>query len=408
MKRNVALLLFLALGSFFIDPAFAQTFNIRQIENKIDLKKPWSERIADSFMMRHSDEASHETPAAHKWTYDMGTTLEGFRQLLKKNHKEKYFDYIKQTIDHYIKHDGKIDTYKYSDSNLDNINAGRQLLTLYQVTKESKYKTAADTLRKQLEHQPRTKSNGFWHKKIYPNQMWLDGLYMGEPFYAEYSKIFNEPKNFDDIAYQFILIEKHTRDAKTGLLYHAWDESKKMKWADPETGKSPNLWSRAMGWYAMALVDVLDYFPKNHPKRIELIKILQRLSKALLEARDSKSKIWYQVTNMPNKTGNYLEASASCMFTYVFAKGANKDYLPKKYLKFAKESYDGIIKHFVAVDKNGFVDLYHTCRGAGLGGKPYRDGSFEYYISEPQRTNDMKGIGPFILAAIELENAKAL
>lgn len=233
--------------------------------------------------------------------------------------------------------------------------------------------------------------------------MWLDGLYMGEPFYAIYATYYNEPENFDDVARQFIWMENHSRDSATGLLYHGWDESRQQRWADPLTGRSPQFWGRAMGWYVMALVDVLDYFPLDHPRRHELIAILQRAATALLAVRDSQSHLWWQIVDKPGKEKNYLEASASAMFTYAFAKGANKGYLDKKFTTVAQESFDGMIKHLVTIDEHGAVSLHHVCQGAGLGGKPYRDASYEYYVNETQRTNDLKGFGPLLLAAIELE-----
>jgi unsaturated rhamnogalacturonyl hydrolase len=374
---------------------------------KVKSSQSWSQRISDSFMLRHPADVINDTVYNNKWTYDQGVFLEGLRQVYLKTGDKKYYNYIKTNIDQFIQPDGKIKTYKFSDFNIDNVNTGKSLLFLYNSTKDAKYKIAADTLRKQLASQPRTKSGGFWHKKIYPFQMWLDGLYMGEPFYAQYSKLFNSSKDFDDIALQFILIEKQTRDEKTGLLYHAWDESKQMKWADPVTGRAPNFWSRAMGWYAMALVDVLDFIPKNNPNRGEIIKIIQRLAEAVIKVQDEKTGIWYQIPNMPDRKGNYLEASASCMFTYALTKGVNKGYLDKKYIGACKKAFEGIIKNLVTVSKEGYVDLHQTCKSAGLGGTPYRDGSFEYYINEPKRTNDLKGVGPFIMAAVEIEKAKA-
>jgi unsaturated rhamnogalacturonyl hydrolase len=317
--------------------------------------------------------------------------------------KEKYLSYIKKNIDQFVGEDRLIKTYEYLSFNLDNIATGRNLIALYEATHEVKYKIAADTLRKQLAHHPRTDEGGFWHKKIYPYQMWLDGIYMAEPFYAEYAKRFNEPADFDDIVNQFVFIERHTRDPKTGLLYHAWDESKQMPWANKQTGRSPNFWGRAIGWYAWALVDVLDYLPQDHAKRKELIAILQRLSKALLKFREPQSKLWYQVVDQGNRTGNYLESSASCMFVYALAKGAHKGYLDKKYLTAARESFKGILDSMVTIDEKGIVNIHYACQGAGLGGNPYRDASYEYYISEKQRTNDFKAVGPFILAALELQ-----
>jgi unsaturated rhamnogalacturonyl hydrolase len=370
----------------------------------ISLQWPWSQRIAESFILRHPGAVTYDSLSpSEKWNYEQGLILEALHQMWLFTKDQRYFDFIRRNIDQYVDESGNIKTYKYDDFNLDNVAVGRALLTLFETTENKKYKSAADTLRHQLKNQPRTHEGGFWHKQIYPYQMWLDGLFMAEPFYAWYAKKFNEQDAFGDIANQFVFIAKHTRDPKTGLLYHGWDESKEQPWANQETGCSPNFWGRAMGWYAMAIVDVLDFLPMNHPRRHELISILRDVSAATLKFRDQKTHLWYQVLDQGAREGNYLEASASCMFTYAFAKGAHKGYLEKKYLAAAKESFQGIIKNFVSVDAKGFVDLLHTCQGAGLGGNPYRDGSYEYYIGERQRTNDMKGYGPFLLAAIELE-----
>ncbi len=365
---------------------------------------PWSVRIVHSLMIQNADTLKYPGVAkSARWDYERGVALQGVYQLYLTTHKKEYLDFVKKHIDLYVQEDGSIGTYEYLSFTLDNIATGRNLLALYEATNDKKYKIAADTLRKQLAQQPRTDEGGFWHKKIYPYQMWLDGLYMAEPFYAEYAQIFHEPADFDDIANQFIWMEQHTRDSKTGLLYHAWDESKQMPWADKQTGCSSYFWGRAIGWYAWALVDVLDYLPQDHPKRKELIAIFQRLSKALLKFREPQSKLWFQIVDQGNRAGNYLESSASCMFVYAFAKGANKGYLDKTYLTAAQESFKGILDSMVTVDENGIVSLHHACQGAGLGGNPYRDGSYEYYIGEKQRTNDFKAIGPFILAALELK-----
>lgn len=364
----------------------------------------WSVRIGNSLLAIFPNEVAYPSiPKSKHWDYERGAVLQGVWQLYKATGKEKYFGYVKKNIDQFVGEDGLIKTYNYSAFNIDNIATGRQLLALYKTTGDIKYKIAADTLRKQLANHPRTNEGGFWHKKIYPYQMWLDGLYMAEPFYAEYAQMFNEPSAYDDITNQFIYIEAHTRDQVTGLLYHAWDESKKQKWADSVTGRSPHFWGRAMGWYAWALVDVLDYIPESHPKRAELIAILQRLSSALIKYREPQSGLWYQIIDQANRTGNYLESSASCMFVYAFAKGANEGYLDKSYYTVAQQSFKGIIDSMVTIDDKGVVSLHHTCQGAGLGGNPYRDGSYDYYISEKQRTDDFKALGPFILAALELE-----
>jgi unsaturated rhamnogalacturonyl hydrolase len=328
--------------------------------------------------------------------------LEGVWERTADGH---YFKFIQQAVDHFVNDDGTIRTYKLEDYNLDNILNGRILLLLYKVTEKEKYKKAADTLREQLKTHPRTSEGGFWHKKIYPSQMWLDGLYMGEPFYAEYAATFHEDADFDDIARQFVLIEQHARVPKTGLLYHGWDESRQQRWADPQTGRSPNFWGRAMGWYAMALVDVLDYFPREHPRRAELLAILQRLAAAVERYQEPKSGLWYQVLDRGGAPGNYLEASASCMFVYALAKGVRQGYLPDSYRKVAQKGYQGIINRFVETDAGGQVNLKGTVSVAGLGGNPYRDGSYEYYLSEKVVADDPKGVGAFLMASSEMERA---
>jgi unsaturated rhamnogalacturonyl hydrolase len=368
---------------------------------------PWSKRIAESFVLRHPGAVTFDSLSpSEKWNYEQGLMLEALHQMWLFTKDQRYFDFIRRNIDQYVDESGNIRTYKYDDFNLDNVAVGRALLTLFETTENEKYKRAADTLRRQLKNQPRTHEGGFWHKQIYPYQMWLDGLFMAEPFYAWYAKSFKEPDAFNDIVNQYVFIAKHTRDPKTGLLYHGWDESKQQRWVNPETGCSPHFWGRAMGWYVMAIVDVLDFLPKNHPRRHELIAILKDVSAAVLKVRDQKTHLWYQVLDQGKREGNYLEASASCMFTYAFAKGAHKGYLDRKYLTAARESFSGIVTNLVSINTKGFVDLLHTCQGAGLGGSPYRDGSYEYYIGEQQRMNDMKGYGPFLLAAIELEKTK--
>ncbi len=365
----------------------------------------WSVRMADSFMEQHPDSISYpDEPRGAKWTYEMGLILEAMHRMWLDTGDDKYLSYIQKNIDKFVE-EGRIRTYEYESFNLDNIAPGRELLMLFARTGKAKYRKAAEELRLQLTHQPRTNEGGFWHKKIYPSQMWLDGLYMAEPFYAEYARMFNERGAFDDIAHQFILIENHTRDPNTGLLYHAWDESRRQRWADSVTGRSPNFWGRAMGWYAMALVDVLDVFPEDHPQRPAIIAILRRLCSALTKYRDPETGLWYQVVDQAAREGNYLESSASCMFVYALAKGSNKGYLDPGLFPIAQESFSGIIKNMVTESQDGTVSLHHSCQVAGLGGNPYRDGSFRYYVSEPQRTNDFKAIAPFIFAALEIEKS---
>jgi len=367
--------------------------------------RPLSQRMAETAMTLWNNSAESDPGKPAKWTYDQGVVLKGIEGVWYSTGEAKYFSYIKRSMDRFVNDDGTIRTYKLEDYNIDNILPGRNLLLLYKVTGQDKYKKAADLLRQQLRNQPRTSEGGFWHKQIYPYQMWLDGLYMGEPFYAEYAATFHEDTAFDDIAKQFVLMEHHARDAKTGLLYHGWDESKKQRWADPTTGRSPNFWGRAMGWYAMALVDTLDYFPENYPQKAELVAILNRLAVAIEKYKEPKTGLWYQVLDKPNEKGNYLEASASCMFVYALAKGVRKGHLPGSYLGVAKKGYKGITNQFIKTDANGQVNLEGTVSVAGLGGNPYRDGSYQYYLSEKVVTNDPKGVGAFLLVSNEIETA---
>ena len=372
-----------------------------QKDKTISKKLKWSERMALSIMMQHKESYMIDDAITPKWDYVHGLVLTSFDELNKKHPNQKYSAYSKTYVDKLVQEDGTIDTYKLETYNIDMVVAGRLLFDLYATTKEAKYFTALQTLRKQIEEQPRTASGGFWHKKIYPNQMWLDGLYMGEPFYAQYTVTFEDGKNLFDVAKQFELIQKNARDSKTGLFYHGWDESKQMPWANKTTGTSPNFWSRSLGWYAMALVDVLDYFPKDHPKQKELVSYLNQLANNLVKFQD-KSGLWYQVTDKGAVGGNYLEASGTAMFTYAFAKGVNKGYLPKKFKTAAKKAFSGMTKHLIKVGQNGEVTITQACAVAGLGGNPYRDGSFEYYVNERKKDNDPKATGPFILAALEL------
>lgn len=337
-----------------------------------------------------------------RWTYDQAVFLKGIQGLWQATGDGKYFNYIQKSMDFFVDDKGNIHTYKADEFNIDNVTPGRNLLLLYNVTGKEKYLKAVQTLRKQLQEQPRTNEGGFWHKKVYPYQMWLDGLYMGEPFYAEYAATFHEDTSFNDIARQFILMEKRSRDAKTGLLYHGYDESRQQKWADKTTGLSPNFWGRAIGWYGMALVDVLEFFPASNPYRKELIQILIRYAAAVAKVQDKNTGLWWDILNMPGKEKNYPEASASSMFVYALAKGVRLGYLPSSYLAVAKKGYDGIIKNFIKVE-DGQTNLYGTVSVSGLGGNPYRDGSYDYYMSEKIVVNDPKGVGAFILAANEME-----
>ena len=366
--------------------------------------RPWSQRMAEAAMARWTDGRCVPPGQRWAWNYELGTLLEGMDAVWTKTSDPRYFNYIKNSVDQLVTADGAIPTLRPEEHQLDNILLGRQLLLLYRITREPRYEKAATLLYEQLMRQPRTPSGGFWHKQRYPDQMWLDGLYMAEPFYAEYAFEFHHREAFKDITRQFALMYEHAHNAKTGLLYHGWDESKKERWANKETGDSSQFWARGMGWYMMALVDTLPYYPAEDPGRKKLIAQLVQVASAVARYQDAQTGLWYQVLDRAGEKGNYLESSAACMFVYAFAKGVRLGYLPPRYLANAKHGYEGILSHFVKTGSGDEVSLSGTVKSAGLGGKPYRDGSYAYYIGEKTVTNDPKGVGAFLLASTEMEN----
>lgn len=361
-----------------------------------------AEKFAATAMHIWPDSFAVKPGGKARWSYDQGVILRGIDALWNATGDAQYFNYMQHAMDYYVKEDGSIYDYKPDDFNIDHLNNGKILLTLYQVTGKEKYKKAIEHLQNQILNHPRNTLGGFWHKKIYPNQMWLDGLYMGAAFYAQWAAVFHDTVAYNDITRQFVLAEKYTRDDKTGLLYHAWDESKQQKWADPISGKSPHIWARAMGWYGMALVDALDYYPSNHPGKDSLIQILQRWSTAILKVQDPKDGVWFDILDAPNDPRNYKEASASSMFTLTLLKAIRKGYISSNYLNQAKKAYAGLLKNFI-VNEAGLNSLKGTVSVSGLGGNPYRDGSLDYYFNEPVVVNDPKGMGAFLQVAVEAE-----
>jgi unsaturated rhamnogalacturonyl hydrolase len=366
--------------------------------------------------------------AEGKWAYEEGVLLDGIAAEWHTTANGDDFRYIKASVDKYVAPDGTIREYKPEGHTLDDIEMGRATLLLYRVTQDARYAKAAKFLEDQLAQQPRTASGGYWHKQIYPNQMWLDGAYMAEPFRAAYAATFQQPKDFDDIARQLLLMDEHMRDPKTGLLRHGWDESRKMAWADKRTGLSPEVWGRAMGWYVTALVDTLDWFPADHPQRAALLAALNRNVAGILKLQDPGSGLWWQVMSHPprrgpmmqkqpdgsirlglvhDESGNYLEASASCMFTYAIAKGVRLGYLPQSDASAVSKAWDGIQKHFVTTNPDGTLTLHGVVKVGGLGGTPYRAGDFAYYIHEPVVDDDSKGVGAFMLAGSEMEQVSS-
>jgi unsaturated rhamnogalacturonyl hydrolase len=343
-----------------------------------------------------------------KWSYDAGLVLQGCLRVWEATGGRKVLSFVKGSVDHLIDADGNIKGYKIDDYNLDNINMGKVLFPLLaesiDTADKARYRKALLLLRSQLKTQPRTRDRAFWHKLIYPHQMWLDGVYMASPFLAQFAVVFKEPSLFDDVATQISLAEKHMRDPTTGLLYHGWDESKQQRWANPRTGASAQFWGRAMGWYAMAIVDVLEWMPKNHPRRAQVLAVLRRLATAIASVQDKASGVWWQIVNAPERPKNYKESSASSMFVYALQKGIKNGWLDAPtFAPVVARGYRGIIETFAVTGPDGRVGLKNICVAAGLGGNPYRDGSFEYYTSIETATDDFKGVGAFILASVTVE-----
>jgi unsaturated rhamnogalacturonyl hydrolase len=343
--------------------------------------------------------------AGASWRYEHGLLLRALRQAGDAWGDALLSGKSREAASALVAEDGGIRGYKAEDYNLDMINPGKNLLDLYGESKEKRLKAALDALAGQLRLQPRTASGAYWHKLIYPSQVWLDGLFMAQPFAIGYARAFGDDGLAADAVEQLAQAAEKTRDPRTGLLRHAWDEGRTQLWADPETGRSPCAWGRAMGWYAMALVDSIEALPEGHRGRDSLAGILFSLASALAEYQDESTGLWHQVVDQGGREGNYLETSVSTMLPYAFLKGARLGLLGGEFAAAAMRAYEGACARFLRLGPEGAARLEGTCAVAGLGGSPYRDGSFEYYIGEPVQTDDYKGVGPFILASIEYEAA---
>lgn len=354
-------------------------------------------RMADCLMQ-------HDGLLDKRWSYDYGVAWRGMEALHALTGEKKYFDYIKDAMDTFVTDEtGVIRDYTFDTFNLDYVCNGRQLLYLYKATGEEKYRKAADVLREQLRRQPRTSDGGFWHKKCYPYQMWLDGLHMAAPFYTEYCLMTGDDAGVRDAAKQLHLAYEHTLDAATGLNRHAWDESRAQAWSDPETGRAAHCWGRAVGWYMLGLADVIELLPEGHECRASLAEVFCTLAAKMLSVRDGG--VWLQVVDQPGRTGNYRESSGSCLMVAAMLKAARLGVIPADMGEEAEKSFRAIQREFVGQMRDGRLFLAKTCHGAGLGGHPnYRDGSFDYYISEAVGSYDIKGTGAYIQAACEYES----
>lgn len=338
------------------------------------------------------------------WNYIDGCMILALLETYNTTGEKKYLDFADAFIDHRVQEDGTIAGYSVEEYNIDNVNAGKTLFQLYDITGKEKYKKAIDLIYSQIKGQPRTEEGNFWHKKIYPNQVWLDGLYMGQPFYMEYETRFNDRKHYADIFSQFANVVKYMRDEETGLYYHGYDASKSVFWCDKETGLSKNFWLRAIGWYSMALLDTLS---KTEPEGFEaeydnLKKVFKELIDSLLKYQD-ESGMWYQLPALGQKEPNYLETSGSAILAFSILRGVRLGFLPESYRAYGVKAFDGIRNRYMKTE-DGRLHLGGICLVAGLGpaNNTRRDGSFAYYMSEPVVEDDAKGVGPFLLAYTEI------
>lgn len=367
-----------------------------------DKPEAYARWFADSEMARFPQAYQLDHGKRLFFGYAQGVGCCAMLRVWKATGERRYYDYVKQWADSLINEQGEIHLYDMATYNLDFINSGKVLFDLYRETGDPRYRKAMDTLIRQLKNQPRTLQGGFWHKLVYQHQMWLDGLYMASPFMAQYGAEFGKPEWIDEAVKQFRLCHEHTYDARTGLYHHAWDESRSQRWADPETGHSPNFWGRSIGWWFMAMVDALDFIPAEHPGRTDLIGYIRGLAETLPRYQD-KDGLWYQVIDQPDREGNFPEASVTTQCMYAYAKAVNKGYIEARYRDVAKRAFHGLKKKLLVENPDGTLTLTRCCQVGGLGGNPYRDGSFEYYIGEKMRDNDAKATGPFIMGCLELD-----
>lgn len=376
-----------------------------------DKTVPMSEQMVNSQMSR-CPEATYLDYANGrlKWSYTPGLELKAFLDVYEDCGNQAIYDYVFNWYDQIVNEDGTIKTYSLEKYNVDMICAGRSLFYFYDKTGDERFRKAIELLKTQLDSHPRTEAGAFWHKLIYPHQVWLDGVYMASPFYTEYAVRYLEgeeqKKVFDEVLTEFTVAAEKTFDPVTKLYRHAWDESKSMFWCNPETGQSQHCWGRALGWYVMAIVDVLDYLPADYAGRETLIEILQTICAELPKWADKESGMWYQVMDSPEREGNYLEATCSSMFTYTFLKAVRLGYIDESYKEYAHGLYQKLVDEFISTDDQGRISLEKCCSVGGLGGSNNRMGDFAYYLSEPIRPNDSKGVGPFIWASLEMEMLK--
>ena len=337
------------------------------------------------------------------WNYIDGCMLMALAMMTEITGDDQYMAFAAKVMDHYVTENGAILTFDPEKRQLDDVNEGRMLFRMLRRTGEEKYRKAAQMMHDFLMEQPRTAEGNFWHKKIYPNQVWLDGIYMAMPFELQYQKNLGN-QDYDDILRQVRNVTRFMRDEKTGLYYHGYDASRTVFWADPVTGLSRSFWLRSIGWFSIALVDLIGGFPEDHPGRGEVTEIFRDLMASIARFRDAESSLYWQVVDQGGREGNYLELSGSAMVANAMLKGARLGVLEEKYRTMGRQTFDGLMKHCMVI-RDGMPELTNICLVAGLGPESNRrrDGSYEYYISEPVVSNEAKGIAPFVLCYTEIK-----
>jgi len=361
------------------------------MNENVKVKKPlyWASQLTETLMKKYSP---NELPPAGRWHYHQGVFLCGVMSLWEKTGNKKYYQYYKEYVDQIIDNNGN---FYFRRDELDSIQAGLLLFSLYKDTGNKKYKLAAQKLRSLFHTLNTTSEGGFWHKDKYPYQMWLDGLYMGGPFAFHYANEFNEPELIDMVIHQEQLMRKHTKDEKTGLYYHGWDEKGEMPWVNPETNAAQEIWGRSLGWYGLAIVNMICLLPEDHPKRIEWIGVIQDLVVALSKFQDEKTGLWYQVVDKGERDDNWLEASASSLFIYTIAKAVTNKYVDYEYFKVAWKGFNGLLEHKIT-ETNDLVVIKDICIGTSIG-------VYDYYVNRERSENDLHGAGAFIMACMAMD-----